>query len=96
MHKIQFVILLSLAICGYAGSQPPPAFAPDVQAFIESADDCEHFSGEWDSDLSLERQKEIERAVALSCHSAKQQQAALRIKYRGHAEIEKKLAEYDF
>jgi outer membrane protein OmpA-like peptidoglycan-associated protein len=64
----------------------------DVEEFKKNADLCEHLAGEWDSNLSKNRQKEIERGVLKHCGRAQQQLQRLRKKYKddpaASAEIE--------
>ncbi|MCO7263841.1 hypothetical protein [Dickeya zeae] len=67
----------------------------DVQRFLNNAEECQYFSGEWDGTLPKSRQREIEREVDKYCKPAKKQQKELRNKYKGNQEIEGKLSEYD-
>ncbi|WP_017347153.1 hypothetical protein [Pantoea sp. A4] len=67
----------------------------DVKSFQAAAEDCQHFSGEWDSELPLNRLREIERAVDKNCGEARKQQNQLKAKYQGNKEIETLIAEYD-
>ncbi|MCI4002825.1 hypothetical protein [Dickeya dianthicola] len=71
-------------------------FPDDVQRFLDNAEECKYFSGEWDSTLPKSRQREIERAVDKYCKPAKKQQNELRHKYKGNQQIADKLSEYDF
>ncbi|MEI7186108.1 hypothetical protein [Dickeya dianthicola] len=68
----------------------------DVQRFLYNAEECQYFSGEWDSTLPKSRQREIERKVDKYCKPAKKQQNELRHKYKGNQQIADKLSEYDF
>ncbi|MBP2836743.1 hypothetical protein [Dickeya parazeae] len=68
----------------------------DVQRFLNNAEECQYFSGEWDSTLPKPRQREIEREANKYCKAAKKQQDELRHKYKGNQPIENKLSEYDF
>ncbi|ACT07526.1 hypothetical protein Dd1591_2698 [Dickeya chrysanthemi Ech1591] len=68
----------------------------DVQRFLNNAEECQYFSGEWDGTLPKSRQREIEREVDKYCKPAKKQQKELRNKYKGNQVIEDKLSEYDF
>ncbi|MCL6407537.1 hypothetical protein EXT70_18020 [Dickeya dadantii] len=68
----------------------------DVQRFLDNAEECQYFSGEWDGTLPKSRQREIEREVDKYCKPAKKQQKELRNKYKGNQVIEDKLSEYDF
>jgi len=54
----------------------------DVRTFIDNADACEHFAGEFDGGLSKQRQKEIERGVVRYCQPAQKQLKRLTEKYK--------------
>jgi hypothetical protein len=64
-------------------AQPRTPVPPDVRAFIDNADRCQHLAGEWDSDLSVARQQEIQRGVIKYCGLAQLQLKALSEKYKG-------------
>ncbi len=78
----------------FAGSAYP--LPQDVQKFIENADNCAHFSGEWDNALPKARQREIEQSVDKYCGSAKKQQRELMAKYKGERDIQQQLSAYEF
>ena len=65
----------------------------DVARFVENAQMCEHFAGEWD-DKDKARQREITQAVASSCGQAQRQWKRLRVKYAGQPEIHKVIDEH--
>jgi hypothetical protein len=54
----------------------------DVAQFIEQAQMCEHFAGEWD-DNDKARQREITQAVEQSCGQAQRQWKRLAARYAG-------------
>jgi hypothetical protein len=64
----------------------------DVAQFIEHAQMCEHFAGEWD-DNDKTRQREITQAVADSCGKAQRQWKRLSAKYAGQPTLQKIIAE---
>jgi hypothetical protein len=64
----------------------------DVAQFIEHAQMCEHFAGEWD-DNDKARQREITQAVASSCGQAQRQWKRLRVKYAGQPKLQKVIAD---
>ncbi|SDI04850.1 hypothetical protein [Janthinobacterium sp. YR213] len=64
----------------------------DVAQFIEHAQMCEHFAGEWD-DNDKARQREITQAVASSCGQAQRQWKRLSAKYAGQATLQKIIAD---
>nr|WP_314628903.1 hypothetical protein [uncultured Janthinobacterium sp.] len=65
----------------------------DVAQFIEHAQMCEHFAGEWD-DNDKARQREITQAVEQSCGQAQKQWKRLSAKYAGQPALKKRIAEH--
>lgn len=59
----------------------------DVKVFIDNADACEHFAGEFDGGLSKQRQKEIARGVVRYCGSAQKQLKRLNEKYKNDTKM---------
>jgi len=60
----------------------------DVAKFVEHAQMCEHFAGEWD-DNDKARQREIIAAVDDACGQAQRQWKRLSAKYAGQPAIKK-------
>ena len=58
----------------------------DVAKFVENAQMCEHFAGEWD-DNDKARQREIIAAVDDSCGRAQRQWKRLAAKYAGQPRL---------
>ncbi|WP_426077919.1 hypothetical protein [Janthinobacterium sp. PSPC3-1] len=56
--------------------------------FIDNAEMCEHFAGEWDENDKA-RQREITQAIEQSCGAAQQQLKRLSVKYAKQPEIMK-------
>lgn len=65
----------------------------DVVQFIDHAQMCEHFAGEWD-DNDKARQREITQAVEQSCGQAQKQWKRLSAKYAGQPALKKLIAEH--
>ena len=65
----------------------------DVAKFVENAQMCEHFAGEWD-DNDKARQREITQAVASSCGQAQRQWKRLSAKYAGQPRLRKVIDEH--
>ncbi|WP_298400887.1 hypothetical protein [Janthinobacterium sp.] len=65
----------------------------DVAQFIEQAQMCEHFAGEWD-DNDKARQREITQAIEQSCGQAQRQWKRLSTKYAGQPAIKKVIDEH--
>ncbi|EJS95137.1 hypothetical protein [Pectobacterium wasabiae] len=96
MKKLVFAWTTALLLSGCVLAKHADTLPDDVKIFLDNADTCQHFAGEWDSSLSEERQKEIERSVDQYCGTAQKQQSVLQKKYKGNKTIEKKLAAYQF
>jgi len=60
----------------------------DVAKFVENAQMCEHFAGEWDVNDKA-RQREIIAAVDDACGQAQRQWKRLSAKYAGQPAIKK-------
>lgn len=82
--KLVFALLLSFPLLAGAKQKLPA----DVAKFIDNAEMCEHFAGEWD-DNDKARQREITQAIEQSCGAAQQQLKRLRVKYAKEPEIRK-------
>ena len=65
----------------------------DVARFVENAEMCELFAGEWD-DNDKARQREITQAVEQSCGQAQKQWKRLSAKYAGQPALKKLIAEH--
>jgi len=52
-------------------------------------------TGEWDSDLGAEEQKDLKLSMDKYCASAKKQLDKLSIKYKKNAAVQKTLSQYD-
>ena len=64
----------------------------DVAQFVENAQMCEHFAGEWD-DNDKARQREITQAIEQSCGQAQRQWKRLSAKYAGQPKLQKVIAD---
>ena len=64
----------------------------DVARFVENAQMCEHFAGEWD-DNDKARQREIIAAVNDACGQAQRQWKRLSAKYAGQPKLQKVIAD---
>ena len=83
--KLLLVLLFS-GLPMLAGAQEK--LPKDVAKFVENAQMCEHFAGEWD-DNDKARQREIIAAVDDSCGQAQRQWKRLSAKYAGQPAIKK-------
>ncbi|MCT4704764.1 hypothetical protein MUA04_17220 [Enterobacteriaceae bacterium H11S18] len=96
MNKRSLFCLLWFFITLNVFADSGVALPSDVQGFIDNADACEHFSGEWDNNLPKARQLDIKEALDKNCGIARRQQSELKEKYEGNQEIEKIVADYEF
>ena len=83
MKITAFVICLAASSVVFAKGSIPR----DVQVFIDNADACEHFAGEFDGGLSKQRQKEIERGVVRYCQPAQKRLKRLTEKYKNDPKV---------
>lgn len=90
------VLVFNFTVCGCSYANKPPSVRKDLKAFLDNAEDCQHFSGEWDSTLSAARQNEIEKKVETVCDQARRQKEKLKKRYYGNKMIEAQLDDYDF
>ena len=65
----------------------------DVARFVENAEMCEHFAGEWD-DNDKARQREIIAAVDDSCGQAQRQWKRLAARYAKQPRLQKIINEH--
>lgn len=65
----------------------------DVAKFVEHAQTCEHFAGEWDENDTA-RQREITLAIEQSCGLAQRQWKRLSAKYAGQPKLQKIIDEH--
>lgn len=79
MIKLIGLALLLLCTSAIAGEKQQRR---EIENFKKRAGLCEHFSGEWDSDQTKERRKQIENGVVQNCGAAQKELQRLRKKYR--------------
>ena len=87
--KLLLVLLFS-CLPLLAGAQEK--LPKDVAQFVENAQMCEHFAGEWD-DNDKARQREITQAIEQSCGQAQRQWKRLSAKYAGQPKLQKVIAD---
>ena len=87
-------LLLALLFSGLPLLAPAQEkLPPDVAKFIEPAQMCEHFAGEWD-DNDKARQREIIAAVDDSCGQAQRQWKRLAARYAKQPRLQKIIDEH--
>ena len=82
--KLLLALLLGLPLLAGAQEKLPA----DVAKFVDNADMCEHFAGEWD-DNDKARPREISKAIEQSCGAAQRQLKLLRAKSAKQPAIKK-------
>lgn len=87
-----FLLCLAIPLSLRADTGSPP----DVERFIDVADTCLHFAGEWDNSLPKAQKRDIERKANMYCTRAKKQYRALLAKYKDTPEIVKRLQDYEY
>ena len=88
MKLVLAFMLACLPMLAGAQEKPPR----DVARFVENAEMCEHFAGEWD-EHDKARQREITQAVEQSCGQAQKQWKRLSTKYAGQPKLQKMIDE---
>lgn len=83
MRMLLMIPLFAVANVAMAEEKIPQ----DVRAYIRNAEACEHFAGEFDSDLSEARQKEIARSAEKYCPRAQKQLGKLQVRYKNDARV---------
>ncbi|WP_261431226.1 hypothetical protein [Serratia quinivorans] len=66
-----FISISILFLSSYA--QASQTYPKDVNEYLKNADNCQYLSGEWDSELPIKRQREIEKEVNSACNNAEKQ-----------------------
>jgi len=67
----------------------------DLERYVRYADACEHVAGEWDSGLSGQERKRIQRAVIKYCGGAQHQSRALKERYKNNPEMLQVIASHE-
>ncbi len=88
MKRLLACVLCCLPLLAMAEEKLPR----DVAQFIEHAQMCEHFAGEWD-EHDKARQREITQAIEQSCGQAQRQWKRLSAKYARQPTLQKIIAE---
>ncbi|MGK5032834.1 hypothetical protein [Janthinobacterium sp. MDT1-19] len=88
MKRLFACVLCCLPLLATAEEKLPR----DVAQFIEHAQMCEHFAGEWD-EHDKARQREITQAIEQSCGQAQRQWKRLSAKYARQPTLQKIIAE---
>lgn len=71
------------------------ALPPDVRAFLDKAETCEHLAGEFDGSLPAGQRREIHRNIRTSCGGAHRQLPRLQKKYRHDERVLKLLSGHE-
>lgn len=95
MMKTIMAILLFAVFSSYSfgeENQEPS----DIAEFTITAENCEHFAGEWDNSFPEENKKMIEKSIAQYCGKAKKDLPELRKKYQNNKYVTEILSSYSF
>ena len=84
------LVLLFSCLPLLAGAQEK--LPQDVARFVDNAQMCEHFAGEWDENDKA-RQREITQAIEQSCGQAQRQWKRLSAKYARQPALQKIIAD---
>ena len=84
------LVLLFSCLPLLAGAQEK--LPKDVAQFVDNAQMCEHFAGEWDENDKA-RQREITQAIEQSCGQAQRQWKRLSAKYARQPALQKIIAD---
>lgn len=94
--KIPFLLLaLAIAMPAHAGDDPLP---PEVADFIRGRDLCEHFRSEpfeGNRPEQIERRNFLAESWEIHCAGTDRRLAALKRRYRQHAETMQRLDRYE-
>lgn len=94
MKSKSSIVILGLLIATAAGANGTvPA---DVRTFVSNAEHCQHFAGEWDTDLSPARRRAIERGVDRYCLAAQRQLKQVETKYRHDAVLRDLISQHRY
>ena len=84
------IAAIALACLLAACASPPPT--PDLGAFLQRREICDHLRGEFPDPPDPDRVREIEQSINEYCTGTDAQLAALKIRYRDDAAVLKTLS----
>ena len=91
-----FIALLTIAGAAQAADAPPAP--PEVVAYIEDRELCEHFRQEpfeGQSSEEVERRKFVQESIEIHCAGTDRRLAALKARYVGNQAVLARLASYE-
>ncbi|MBI5909120.1 MAG: hypothetical protein HY848_04085 [Betaproteobacteria bacterium] len=95
MRRFLIILGFALATSAHASNSPLP---PEVAAFIQDRDACDHFRGEpyeGNSPGQNERRGFILESLKIHCPGTDRRLAALRKRYKHNAEVMRRLNNYE-
>ena len=95
MRYFLSILGLALAMSAHASDDPLP---PEVAAFIQDRDACDHFRGEpheGSSPGQIERRELIFGSLEIYCPGTDRRLAALKKRYQHDAEVMRRLNSYE-
>lgn len=91
--KLPCLLLLSLAACAALANAADSQLPQDVDSFIATREDCDHWRGE--DPYDKEREAEINWNVCQTCLGTDEQLASLKKKYANNAAVISVLSEFE-
>ncbi|WP_413495620.1 hypothetical protein [Morganella psychrotolerans] len=92
--KYLIMLLVLSAIAGTVSAAEKPQ-EDRLEVYMDNAETCIHFAGEWDNTLPEDHKKEIRKAMDETCPAAKKDQELLREQYRNDPDMLAKINEFD-
>lgn len=94
-RHIRSLVVALVPVAGLAGAaERSPRLPPDVVAFAQKRDICDHFRGEEGADPA--RQNEIATALERTCKGTDSKLSALKQAYRSRSAVLKFLGKYEY
>lgn len=91
----RYLFCLSLFSCISLSAWGDTPLPGEVQHFIDNAEMCQHFAGEWDPTLPEENKKDIEKGLNEYCPQAEKSLPLLKKKYSDNNDILRLLSSYN-
>lgn len=89
------IMLLALSAVAGTVSAAEKQQEDRLETYMDNAETCIHFAGEWDNTLPEDHKKEIRKAMDEACPLAQKDQKILREQYRNDPEMLAKINEFD-
>ncbi|WGG51038.1 hypothetical protein [Rugamonas sp. DEMB1] len=87
--KIYYILFLFLLVPSAA--YPNEKLPRDIRVFISNSFTCEHFAGEFGTELPKEQKEQVRRDIDKYCGGAKRQFGILKEKYKNNPTLLKRI-----